>query len=123
MKPMSQKFSELNKDYAKSMAWRDDVVLKRSTRRGLVSFLLGLFIVLAVLVVFFSFKRSLFTRIQQKIDKVSVVAPEKSKPLKKHVKAKVPSESEQEYGFYTMLPNVEVKSARHEEPTDLESSH
>lgn len=123
MKPMSQKFSELNKDYAKSMAWRDDALLKRSTRRGLVSFLFGLFAVLAVLIMFFSFKTSLFTSIQQKIDKVAAVQPEKIKPLKKHLKTKMASESQQEYGFYTMLPNVEVKSAHHEETEDLESSH
>lgn len=119
---MSQKFSELNRDYAKSMAWRDDAVLKRSTRRGLVSFLLGLCAILAILVLFFSFKASVLTSIQQKIDKVAALPPEKSKPLKKHVKTKVVSQSQQEYGFYTMLPNVEVKSAHHEETNDLESS-
>jgi hypothetical protein len=111
---MNQKFSQLNKDYAKRMAWRDDAVLKRSTRRGLGSFLFGLFIVLTLLAAFFSFKTSLLKEIQQKINNVSL-PPEKSKPSAKPFKAKEIPPSTQEYGFYTILPNVEVRSAHHEE--------
>lgn len=109
---MNQNFSQLNKDYAKSMAWRDDLLLKRSTRRGLGSFLLGLFIVLALLTAFFSFKKPLLKHVQQKISHISAVS-EKTKPLAKYAKAKKKLNSKQEYEFYTMLPSVEVKSLHH----------
>lgn len=113
---MNQKFSQLNRDYAKSMAWRDDAVLKRSRRIGLGSFLLGLLVIFALLAVFFVFKAPLLEHFHQKMDKRAVFQ-EKTKFLpkqhSKHKKEMLPSK--QEYGFYTILPNVEVKSARQAE--------
>ena len=91
------------------MAWRDDVLLKRSTRRGLGSFLLGLFVILTLLVAFFSLKKPLLRHIQEKIDHV-YASQEKVKPAVKRVKAKKISNSKQEYGFYTILPSREIRS-------------
>lgn len=111
---MNQKFSQLNKDYVRSMAWRDDVLLKRSARQGLGGLLVGLFIVCLLLATFFGFKKPLLKHIHQKISYIAGPL-EKIKPDVKRVKAKNILHAKQEYGFYTMLPNTEVKSAHHDE--------
>jgi|GEM_PF-4891480 len=110
---MNQKFSQFNKDYAKSMAFRDDTLLKRSTRRGVGSFLFGLLSILVLMAAFFTVKKPLLQHVQQKLNAV-YASPEKTKPVVKHAKAKKIPHVNQEYGFYTILPNAEVKAVHHD---------
>jgi hypothetical protein len=114
---MNQKFSQLNRDYAKKMASRDDVLIKRSTRKGLGWLLTGLLGTLFLLVGFYTVKKIAISTTKH-VSKISQLTEKpKSFPVK-HIKIKSGLHAKPEYGFYTMLPNMEVKSASHMEETE-----
>lgn len=110
---MNQKFSQLNRDYVKTVSKERNASSKESMRTGIGWALLGILTAGILIVVFYIAKPA--------VKKVETVAPphasvEKTKPAKvKHKKPKVVAKEEQEYGFYTMLPKMEVKTAQHEE--------
>jgi hypothetical protein len=109
---MNQKFSQLNRDYVKTVSKKRDALAKESMRTGIGWALLGALTAGILIAVFYVAKPAV-----KKVETVASprVSVEKPKPVKvKHKKPKVVAKEEQEYGFYTMLPKMEVKAARHE---------
>lgn len=106
----SQKLSQLNRDYAKDMVLRDRAFLVRSTRRGIGSFLVGLIIVFFALVLFFLIKYPLSSHFHKAFSNTSQELEKPKHALKKNLVSEVVSHVKQEYGFYTVLPKMEVKS-------------
>jgi hypothetical protein len=112
----SQKLSQLNRDYAKDMVLRDKVFLKRSARRGIGSFLVGLVIVFLVLMLFFFIKYPLLSHFHKAFSSASQgLEKTKHASSKKYLVSDVVGHAKQEYGFYTVLPKMEVKSPHREE--------
>ena len=109
---MNQKFSQLNRDYAKKMSSRDHVLVKNSKGRGLLWVLIGFLGIVILLAGFFMLKKTV-------IKSITPVLPETPKSLTaKQPKVKALAYANQEYDFYKMLPNMEVKSAFHAEETE-----
>lgn len=109
--------SQLNRDYAKAMASRDRGLAVQSARRGISQFLLGLMLVFIVLLIFFLLKNPVMNHFHKALAQVST-SVEKPKPavsVKIHSTSTPSSHVKQDYGFYTELPKMEVKSPHHED--------
>lgn len=111
---MNQKFSQLNRDYAKAMAGRDSATVKHATHRFFLGLCLSFLLLLIVIGLFYLVKKPFAKQVQQLSKTPTIVENPKPAPKKK-VKTKLSSHTKQDYGFYTMLPEMEVKSAHHEE--------
>lgn len=108
--------SQLNRDYAKAMASRDRGLAVQSARRGISQFLLGLILVFIILLIFFLLKNPLMNHFHKAMAQVSnpVERPKPAATVNKHSNS-IPSHVKQDYGFYTELPKMEVKSPHHED--------
>lgn len=105
-----KKFSQLNKDYAKNQAWKK-APTKPSKDRPRHRYVLGFLIFLILSISGFYLKKPFFDQIASKIKppthKVTPTHPSK--------KPKHSSSSHEAYGFYTLLPNAQIKSPPPEE--------
>lgn len=105
---MNQKFSQLNRDYVKTVPKKQDASTKESMRTGIGWMFLGVLTGAILLLVFYMAKKPAIKKVEA--PSVAAVSVEKVKPKVKHSKKpKVVAKEEQEYGFYTMLPKMEVK--------------
>ena len=111
---MNQKFSQLNRDYAKSAVGRDNVSIKQPIFSVFIAVFIGVLVIVMLMVGFYLLKKPLVKQVSQ-LSKTPKIETKPKVVSKKRPKAKVNSNINQEYGFYTMLPKMEVKSAQHEE--------
>lgn len=115
-----QKFSQLNRDYAKMMALRDEAFLKRSMRPVagvLIAILAGILILLSA---FYLLRQSWRAQVKQVSEGPSVVT-EKQKSITKKYLRPPPTQLRRELGFYSELPQAQVKSPAIEENSPKES--